>query len=628
MTEPEADSPLAELRKKLYSPTPVDGIAPESSFAPLRGKQPEGWKQDVPASARRRLIPKLSPTATFLVFAVGFFALAGIVAAVVLFMGGRSVSADHLSIAVEGPTTISGGEVVPLLITVTNRNPLTTKGATLDLQFPQGTLDADNASVPLTHMTIELGDIPSGASVRKTARAAFYGGENQVISVPMTVEYTTENSKATFVSKDKYEFVIATSPISLTISTLSQVPSGQPLSVTVSVRSNAVAPLPNVAVRANYPFGFIPTSSSPTETDGLFLLGTLAPGEEREIRITGSLSGQEGEERVFRFSAGALAGSGAEEFAVAYSSRDASVDIAKPFLNVALRLNREEANTLIVPAGAQIDSLVSWENALLTTVLDGSISVSLSGNALDPESVRATNGFYRSADRTILFNRETVAGLASLAPGDSGNGSFIFASKTGSAMDLLRNPTINVSVSVAGRRVGEDKVPETVTSTLSRTIKIQTDLAVSARSLRTIGPFSNTGPVPPAPDMPSTYTVQLIASNSVNSVANASARMTLPSYVRFTGQSNPASSVKYNETTRELSWVIGDMTAGATRTAAFQVELLPSSSQKGTSPALTSSVIVSGFDRFVQQDVTTTYAAPTTDFLTDPTYAPGDGAVK
>jgi hypothetical protein len=104
----------------------------------------------------------------------------------------------------------------------------------------------------------------------------------------------------------------------------------------------------------------------------------------------------------------------------------------------------------------------------------------------------------------------------------------------------------------------------------------------------------------------------------------------LPSYVTFTGNVQPADgSVTYNASTREVTWVVGDMPAGTTgRTAAFQVSLLPSASQQGTSPVLVFPQTISGFDRFVEAQVSSVASDVTTKTQTDPGYNSSFGTVS
>ncbi len=266
----------------------------------------------------------LSLSVLFLIIALGFFVLALAAGAYFLVFGGRSISTDHVTITVDGPTTIGSGDVVPLAITIQNQNPTAITGTALSIDFPDGARSADDATQALAHYTDTAGDIAPGASASRTVRASLFGSENQKITIPLRLEYHVAGSNAVFVKEAKYEVTITSSPLSVTAQSLSQVSAGQPITLTVTVRSNATAPVDNVAVLAQYPFGFSPTGAS--ASDGpLFPVGTLAPGESKTLSITGSLKGEDGDERVFHFTVGTSPGPDASTLSLSYTTTDASV---------------------------------------------------------------------------------------------------------------------------------------------------------------------------------------------------------------------------------------------------------------------------------------------------------------
>ena len=625
------ESPLGRMRRRLYSPEETKTPSFSSILKGRTPKAPEGWKQDeTPVLATVPPKKKIPTPILFLLGAGGFFVLAAIVTAVILFLGGRSLSSNNLEIIIEGPTTIEGGEQVPLLLTIKNNNPLPVTDATLSIVFPDGVYVSPDQSEPLKNISEELGRIEAGASARTTIRAAFFGEESQKFSIPITVEYRTENSNAVFIQEKMYEVILGSSSVSLSIESLKEISSGQQFTLAVRVRSNAQTPLENVALKlSKAPFGFTRTKSNiePIGED-IFPLGTFAPGEEKELRLTGTLIGQDGDQRVFTFVAGALGGSDTGAFSLTYIEESAEVTIAKPFLATRLSVNRNEEPTIVVPSNAPIDGLITWKNTLSAPITDAVIDIAFSGEALNRASVEAVNGFFRSANNTLTFSKETLPSLARLEPQDTGASTFTFGMVSGSALTSLRNPTMTLTVSVSGRRLGEGRVAETVTSTITRTIKVATDLQVEVRGVRSTGPFTNTGPLPPQVDTESTYTILLSASNTVNSVASGIVRMTLPSYVRYTGKTSGGGTITYNQTTREVVWNIGDIPSGAGSEAAFQVALLPSISQRGTSPVLVGGAQITGFDRFVQEEVTGTFSAINTQISSDPAYTISDGAVQ
>ncbi|HYE22853.1 MAG TPA: hypothetical protein VEA92_00130 [Candidatus Paceibacterota bacterium] len=627
MPEDENLHGLEDLQHKLYAKdadlprmeTPMPVAAPPPP--PVE----RHWEPE-PTPEKKRI----SPSAYFLIGAIAFFAIASIIAVLFLFFGTRSVSTDRVDVAIKGPTSIASGDAVQLVITIDNRNPAPIESTLLTVEYPEGTRSADNTSEEMVRYTDTVGSVMPGERATRTARAVISGAANQVVTIPVTFEYRIEGSNAVFVKREEYSFTITSSPVSLSVAALSESASGQPVTVTVIARANGTDPVESVAVMGEYPFGFQVQSTEPAAAQGnLFELGGLAPGESKTIRVTGILTGQQGDERVFRFTAGTPRGGGSQALAVTYTTQEALVTITRPFLGVALSLNRDESDTVIVRAGEQVQGTLSWANSLPTTVLDGQINVRVSGDAADTRNVKASSGFYRSSDQTIVFNRETSAGLRELQPGDSGGGSFTVPMRSKAELAALRNPTMTFTVSVAGRRVGESGVPETINSTVTKTVKVSTDLTLTSRAVRSTGPFTNTGPWPPVADQETTYTILLSASNTVNSVGGAKVTATLPSYVTFTGMVQPADgSVTYNASTREVSWVVGDMPAGTSgRTAAFQVSLLPSTSQRGTSPVLVFPQTISGYDRFVEKQVTSTASDLTTETTSDPGYNNSLGTV-
>lgn len=595
-------SPLEETRKRLYTPGVSFDIRP-SSLSARSSKLPHAWEQEPEKKAAPER-PGLSRSALFLIGAAGFFVAALLIAFFLVVQGGRAVSTDRVKIMMENPpTSIAGGDTVSLFMVVKNENPAAITDARLLIDFPDGTYDAGKDPKPLSHLAENIGTIGPGESVKRTVRATLFGEANQGISIPMTLEYRTEGSNAVFEKKQDFDFTIGTSPVSVNVDALSEVSSGQEMTFDITVRSNAPADIDNVAIQAEYPFGFSFSGASQASVgDKLFKIGTLHPGEQRTVSVRGVLTGQDKDERVFRFSAGTGKGDGSSDLGVSFITKEALVAITKPFIAVSLSLDRSDASTVAVKPGAEVQGIISWQNTLQNPILDGEIEVHFSGAALDKGSVASQGGFYRSSDNTIVFNRDTTAGLRSLQPGDSGASSFTFSTRPSDELASLHNPAIGVTVSVAGRRVGETGVAEEITSTLSRIVQVASQLTLTATA------FRSEGPNPPTPDTETHYMVSFSVGNGVNAVADAAVKATLPSYVRYVGGTN----VIYNPTSREVSWAVGEIPAHASaRSVSFEVAYLPSTSQIGVTPVIVTSPTLTGFDRYIQQTVTAT--APSID---------------
>lgn len=630
MSDDDHANSLERIRKRLYSnqSTP-DTLLQDYSQKPVT--QSRGWDKVKVAQAIRTESAHMSGPARFLVFTLIFFSITVLSAGAYLYFGGRSVSTNNVIVKTQGPTTIASGDTVPLLLSLDNKNPIALRDVTITIVYPEGTRAPDDSTKALTTYTENLGDLTSGAHIERTIRASVFGSEGARVSLPIKIQYKTDGSTSVFVKQQQYEFAITSSPIALSVSSLAQVSSGQSLTVDVQVKNNATTALENVAVSAEYPFGFALTGTTPKPTTGsLFYIGSLAPGEVKNISITGVVAGENQDDRIFKFVGGVVSTPASVVLSIPYSFKEVGIRVTKPFLSTSLSINRDSSDTPVITVGNPVSVTVTWLNNLASQITNGEVLIALSGEALDTASVQAGSGFYRSSDNTILYTYQTNQSLANLAPGASGQGTFTFSTKKPSALTQLRSPTITMKVSIAGKRVSESKVPEVVTSTVTRTIRIGTNLSLVSRGVRTIGGISNTGPWPATPNQETTYTIQYTLNNNLNSVAGTKVVASLPSYVRYTGKVTPADgSLSYDEGNRTVTWNVGDVdVGGVAKTMSFQVGLTPSISQTDTYPLLVSEQTVTGTDRFTQKPIQGTVGEITTRITSDPAYTDAKGRIQ
>lgn len=342
--------------------------------------------------------------------------------------------------------------------------------------------------------------------------------------------------------------------------------------------------------------------------------------------LTGILTGQDNEQRVFHFIVGTAKSASNQTVAVSYMSQDASVTIAAPFITTTLSLNGDTKPNIVVMPGSHQSVTVSYANTLSTSVTNATIGIALSGAAVDYNSIQTTSGFYQSSDHTIVFSKDTDPSLAQLAPGASGIGSFSFSLLPANA--AAKAQTIIFTISVSGTRVGQSNVPEDISSSATKTVKIATVVALSTQPLHSSGPFGNGGPIPPLTDQPTTYTIQWNARNSGSTIADGIVSTTLPSYVSYTNKTTGTGTFSYDSASRTVTWNIGSIAQGGNAQGAFQVSLVPSTSQIGTAPALTSMVSFSGYDRFAGVQVNASVDPSTTETKGDPGYSPTNATVQ
>lgn len=555
----------------------------------------------------------------FFYFALGFAALAIVIVAITFFTGGNTVSNNNIDVNVLGNSFTAGGTELPLQIEIVNKNSSELEGADLIVQYDKGG-DASGGANHVSDLN-SLGTIGAGKTVDKSISVTLFGTEGSTQDIDFTLQYRLNGSNAVFVKQSTFPVTISSSPVALSVSAPANLTPNQEMTFTVKTVSDSANVLPGMLLNVAYPTGFkfekaVP---SPDSNDDTWKLGDLAPGAERDIAITGTLFGTDGQDQAFHVYTGAASANDPTKIGVTYNSLLQTVSLVKPFIAADVSINGSTADTTPVSSSATVSGQVTYTNNLPTPVTNAQIIVTLSGNALDPASVVAPDGFYDSAKKTITWDPTTALALATLQPGDTGTLGFSFrALPLVSAGTTLSSPTITLAVSIKGKQTADQGAVSEVTDFETRSAVVSSDLGFSAAVSHLTGPFTNTGPVPPQANQPTTYTVTWNVTNSANMLSGAAVTATLPTYVDWVGTVSPtAEPIAYDDTSRTVRWNIGQVPAGTgltgpAHTVSFQVRLNASTSQIGQTPALVGGTTLTALDTFTNQTLSVTRAGVNT----------------
>lgn len=565
------------------------------------------------------------------------FVLAAAFAGYKIFTGENFVSNNNIDIRLLGPVTSPAGEELSLDVDITNRNSTELILADLVITYPEGTRNADDRVTPLTIERIDLGTIGRGQTIRQTIRSVLFGEENTKKNIKIALEYRVEGSANVFVREKDFPIFIGSSPITVNVeSTREAIPEEEHV-VKITIRSNSASIVKGLVFKAEYPFGFDFTSAVPTPASDkqTWILGDMQPEEERQIIIRGKMSGGREQERIFRFYTGTEDASDKTEIGTIFVTNSTQVVLKKPFISTDLSLDGKTDAIFIGKAGNEIRGEITWQNNLDVPLTDVVLEARITGDMLDESKVRGDRGFYQSVTDTIVWDKTTFNKLKEIQPNDIGRIQFAFATLKPTVENNanFRRQSLKVELAVKAKRLDEDNVPEEITSNVVRTVKIESDVALSTRLVRSVGPFENTGPIPPEPEKPTTYTVLVSLKNSYNLVKDAVYTATLPQYVTWLGQTYPnGSGVSYNADKRQITWQVGDIQPGTGYSAsakefAYQVSFLPSIGQVGTTPEIILEQKILGKDNFTGQVIETTVAPLDIKTETEPGFEYGDDKV-
>ena len=631
---------LEELKGRLFSKDYKPTIEHRDNFSHFSvAPVPDDWadKEKPASNLEEKFFMKTSFFKKFFIFSIIFFVLALGYAGYVFFAGGNTVSNDNIDIAIVGNTFTPGGEPLPFVVTITNRNSSPLLLSDLVMEYPKGS--TGDLTSNTENFRESLGTIPSGAVMNENMSVTLFGEQGATRPVKITLEYRVNGSNAIFVKEKDFDVTISSTPINISVDAPPSVSPDQTMTLNIKTTLNSTTPLSGVLVQVSYPPGFQFTSSvpAPAFNNNTWNLGDLSPGAEKDISVTGKMVGVfDGEAKTFQISSGSQSSTDKSMIDVVYNSVAQTVTVQKPFIEAVLSINGASETSYATDSKTSINATIQWTNNLDTSVNDLQIVAHISGNAFDQKTVQGQQGFYNSADNTITWDKTSESQFAEVNPGDSGTVSFSLSplSLFSAAGGILNSPTINIEVDISGKQSVQGYATTSLTNSTSAAINIISDVGFSNKALYYSGPFTNTGPITPKAVSPTTYTIVWTLSDTANSISNAQVTSTLPSWITFVGPISPTTEdLTYDASTGQIVWNVDRILQGtgitsASRSVAFQVSLTPSISQVGTTPTIINSATLTGHDDFANVNVEVDKASLSTNLDSDSSFPTNGGIVS
>ncbi len=636
----EYDNSRVERAKRgLYSPDGKVSSGRTSELSPSKVDISEDWgdtriiaSRDIPHKKTGvRILKGIIVFAVVTVLSSGGYLLYQL-------YSGEKPSDKNIEITFDVPVATTPGIPADIVIHINNKNHVGLEYANLSLLYPSGTRIADSPDNDLSSEKKLFGVIPAEHAVEYHTKAIFLGEENTDKEIRALLEYRFQNINSVFTKEETRQVHLLASPINLSVDTLKEINAGQTIELNVSTLSNTVIPLRDVFIKIEYPLGFTFADAEPKPTFGnnVWRVGVVDPTGKFSVKIHGVLSGEDTEERVFHTSVGVGSDRTERDIATVYSKVLSAVTLKRPFIGIGLMFGSKPAAQATAHFGENITGNIHWSNNLPTKIINAQIEVRLRGVALDRASVSAGDGgFYRSSDDTIFWDERGDANLSVIEAGSEGNVSFGFLPLPPvMGNQLLMNPTIIAEVTVRGKRVSESGVPEEIKTVITQNVKVTSQAQFAARAVYYVGPFINTGPIPPRVEQETSYTIIWSVVNTSNNLTNAEVHGILPPYMKWAGSVSPGTeSIIYDHNTNQVVWSPGDIPAGTgvvkpPREVAFQVVLTPSVTQVGSQLSLMKSIGFSAVDAFTNEVFNITKSELTTALPTDPKIKVNQGFVR
>ncbi len=616
----EVVPPGTETRHKL-TPREIEvsrgwGSVPGTHTAPAAPEavsQPEIIPRDVPVAVEAGPVEASDGAAPFstvpmatkpkrryrlfiLVASLVFFTLTAVVSSVYLFYGANQISAKNISLTLNAPLAIAGGEMVAMQVGITNQNSIPITATMLIVNYPPGTRSADEEARELYEERIPVEDIAAGQAVNIPVRAVLYGEENEEKEIRVAVEYRVEGSSGTFFKEiDPQLIKITSSPLVVRVSGVDKISSGQDIELRLLVQSNSASVQKDVLVSTGYPntFTFESADPEPAYGDNSWFIEELPPNGSTEIKIKGTVAGLANELSEVQVKVGNPELNNQFMMGSVLSQTRFSYIIEKPFTGVVFSVNGDSDGLAVLEPGAVADVRVEVKNTLDEPIYDMRVEIKPEGNLIRDDLLTVSDGYYDASSKVIRHEVSGDNSLAEVGPGQTREFTFQVKADEGQT-----TASFKVSANVFARRVNEESASEALIGTSVAEVKYSSKSDLGAELGYDNGPFTDTGAIPPVAGRETSYTVTLVAEAGVNDMTGAVVTTSLPQYVSWLDVTKGDGKVEFNPVSKQLKWTVGDVGANTKKTLSFQVALLPSVTQVGRTAVVIGSQELRATDRF------------------------------
>ena len=514
-----------------------------------------------------------------------------LVVVAIYYWNSNSYSRETLKLEILGPETIEIAENFEYLVKYKNNGKVRLEEPRIIFEYPDYSIVEEN----LLRKEIELEDIYPGEEKTYSFKVRLIGKEGEAKTAKVSLSYRPKNLKARFESETTFTTVIKSIPLTFRFDLPSEVESGKDLTFSLNYFSNIDYPLSGLRIKIEYPSDFEFIESTPQSLEQIeWEIPPINKAEGGRVKITGKIRGGVGDHEIFKAEFGTWQDG---EF-VLLKEISKAVKIIKPALYISQEINGNPE--YIASPGDLLHYQISFKNIGETALTDLSLLITLTGDSLDLNSLRAPRGDFEQGDNSILWDWKRLGELQFLDVREEGEVEFW--------VKLKESWSITSSE-------GKEMIKTNIYLSQAREefeTKVNSKMAVVQKAYFEDEIFGNSGSIPPKVGDTTTYTIMWQAKNFYNNIESVKIKAKLSENVRLTGEIFPEdeeSKFTFDSGSREIIWRIGELKVGkgvlnSAPNIAFQVAFSPDSSQRGQTPDIIGQAEIIGQDDWTKEILT------------------------
>jgi hypothetical protein len=539
---------------------------------------------------------KSSSSLSFKIFIFSSFlcVFAGAFLFYTLTVRSTSIDSKKITINLEASPYVEGGQSETLSVTVSNGNAIALNEAKLTLVYDKGgTVTGEPEKITETK---DMGDIVPQAVIKQEFPFTVYGEKDEKRPLAVRLDYKIKGSNAVFPKEVSTEVTLSVPPLLVALEGAESVVSGEQTEYTAVLKNETATSSQEGLLLLSAPAGFSLIKVSEQQISGAFAwtIPKLAPGEEKRVSFRAVFTGVIGEKATLKVTVGSK-----KEDVVSIDklfSYDAKViTYAKPGLTGDLVLSTDRGDTSTLRKGDKVDAKILYRNDGASKISYVQYSLGLP-EGIDPRQVYVSqSGYYDVGTHSIIWSSDAYDRLLTLGAGQGGELTFSFV-----VPDDFKDTSLPLLLSTKGV---DSTLGKPTQSSKDFSFLVSGSTAFTAYTLYKDDLRPNTGPFPPKVNTETTFTGVLTVSTQAD-IANAKVAFTIPSlYVKYLDGVSSSSAVSYDSRSKLVSWNIGAIKKGEMQTASVKFSVKPSLTHFGTTPNISSRILLTGENSVTKEKI-------------------------
>ncbi len=546
-------------------------------------------------------------------------------------------SPSDITLTIEGPTAIRAGMTAEYAITLHNGSSTRLRDIVVDITHPPAfsvEMTEGLSRISATAVQMKLGNLDASQKQTIILRGKFGVEFGDVMYIAADVSFTPTTRRAPLTVTQRKGLRAESEGMNVSVEAQRTVSSGERIVYTIRYENTSQTPYDHVVLTAEMPSQFTYESSTPArddETATRWDIGTVSPGTEGVIQITGTLHGVRDTVHTATFTLQQEQ----DGTTVPIARAQWATRITTPPIVITQTVNGR-AGTYIAQQGDTLVYTIDFNNVGDLGVRDAVVQMEFEDQILDYAKLNLamSGGVLNPKTKTIIWRASDVPSLELLSPSEGGQ--ITFSIPVQSNLPVQSDTDSNLVVRTRAF-IDSPDIPTPIygnkrIESAPFLVKLASRVTFTTEGFYDDFTLKNTGPVPPKRGAKTTYTIRWSVTNATNTLQNAVVEASLPTHVTWEGVTFPESeTIQFNPRTHKIIWQLGEVKNGTgyfrkKREVRFQISVTPTQNDVGKMMRLLHESTFRAHDVFVDRPVVITTQEKTTQLSED--IRAGDGQVQ